>query len=55
MRVIDLVLLILAAVLFGLATFLPEPQPLRLRYVAGGLLAAVLVPLVTLIQSLTGH
>lgn len=54
LRAIDLVLLILAAVLFGLAAFLREPLPYRLRLVAGGLLAWILVPLIALIQSLAG-
>ncbi len=54
MRALDLVLYIAAAVLFGLAALLPEPLPYRLRLVAGGLLAAVLVPLIALIQSLAG-
>jgi VIT1/CCC1 family predicted Fe2+/Mn2+ transporter len=54
MRALVLVLYILAAVLFGLAALLPEPAPYRLRFVAAGLLAAFLVPLIGLIQSLAG-
>jgi hypothetical protein len=43
----DVVLYIVAAVLFGIAAFLPPLEPYRIRFVAGGLLFWVMVPLLT--------
>ena len=50
MKIIQLVLLIIAAVLFGLAAF---TQPgTRFNLVAAGLLAWVLVPLLDAVQAI---
>lgn len=53
MRVIDLILYILAAVLFALAAL--NVASSRVNLIAAGLLAYVLVPLIALASSLAGH
>jgi hypothetical protein len=42
-----LALYILAAVMFAVAAFLPQLEPYRVRFIAGGLFVWVLVPLFT--------
>lgn len=51
MRILDLVLLILAALCFALAALNTQS---RVNLIAAGLLAWVLVPLITLANSMAG-
>lgn len=51
MRTLDIVLLIVACVLFALSTLSVIPDGIRLRLVGAGLLAATLVPLITLVNA----